>query len=113
MSHIEVVSAAIEEMAGRLGGIAPGTGEFHGQVATHATAAADTAAHEAMTGLMARWATALPQFAEAGDACRPRCTAPRAPTPSPMRPSPRRRTRASAGREHPGGSGRLGADGRS
>lgn len=66
MSHIEVISAAIEEMAGRLSGIAPGTGEFHGQVATHATAAANTAAHEAVSGLMGRWATALPQFAEAG-----------------------------------------------
>jgi uncharacterized protein YukE len=66
VSQIDVVSAAIEEMAGRLSGIAPGTGEFHGQVATHATAAADTPAHEAMSGLMGRWATALPQFAEAG-----------------------------------------------
>lgn len=66
MSQIEVVTAAIEEMAGRLSGIAPGTGEFHGQVVTHATAAADTPAHEAMSGLMARWAAALPQFAEAG-----------------------------------------------
>ena len=67
MSQIEVVTAAIEEMAGRLSGIAPGTGEFHGQVTTHATAAANTPAHEAMSGLMARWATALPQFAEAGE----------------------------------------------
>ena len=67
MSHIEVVSAAIEEMAGRLGGIAPGTGEFHGQVGRHATAAADTPAHEAVSGLMARWAAALPRFAEAGE----------------------------------------------
>jgi uncharacterized protein YukE len=67
VSQIEVVTAAIEEMAGRLGGIAPGTGEFHGQVTMHATAAADTPAHEAMSGLMARWATALPQFAEAGE----------------------------------------------
>jgi hypothetical protein len=62
-----MVTAAIEEMAGRLRGIAPGTGEFHGQVGTHATAAADTPAHEAMSGLMARWAAALPRFAEAGD----------------------------------------------
>ena len=66
MSQIEVVTAAIEEMAGRLSGIAPGTSEFHGQVITRATAAANTPAHEAMSGLMARWATALPQFAEAG-----------------------------------------------
>ena len=66
MSHIEVVTAAIEEMAGRLSGIAPGTSEFHRQVSTHATAAANTGAHEAMSRLMARWATALPQFAEAG-----------------------------------------------
>jgi uncharacterized protein YukE len=66
MSHIEVISAAIEEMAGRLGGIAPGTGEFHAQVSTHAAAAANTGAHEAVSGLMGRWATALPQFAEAG-----------------------------------------------
>lgn len=67
MSHIEVVSAAIEDMAGRLGGIAPGSRDFHGQIATHAAAAADTSAHEAMSGLMARWAAALPRFAEAGD----------------------------------------------
>jgi uncharacterized protein YukE len=67
VSQLEVVTAAIEEMAGRLSGISPGTSEFHGQVITHATAAADTAAHEAMSGLMARWATALPQFAEAGE----------------------------------------------
>ena len=67
MSQIEVVTAAIEEMAGRLSGIAPGSSEFHGQVITHATAAANTPAHEAMSGLMARWATALPQFAQAGE----------------------------------------------
>ena len=67
MSHIEVVTAAIQDMAGRLGGIAPETRAYHGQVATHATAASDTPAHEAMSGLMARWAAALPQFADAGD----------------------------------------------
>ena len=67
MAQIEVVTAAIEEMAGRLSGIAPGTGEFHCQVRTHATAAANTSAHEAVSGLMRRWATALPQFAEAGN----------------------------------------------
>jgi len=66
VSQIDVVTAAIEEMAGRLGGIAPGTGEFHGQVSTHATAAANTPAHEAVSGLMAHWAAALPVFAEAG-----------------------------------------------
>jgi hypothetical protein len=66
VSQLEVVTAAIEDMAGRLSAIAPGAGEFHGQVTTHATAAADTPAHEAVCGLMARWATALPQFAEAG-----------------------------------------------
>ncbi len=67
MSQIEVVSAAIQDMAGRLGGIAPGSREFHGQVTTHSTAAAQTPAHEAMSGLMGRWAAALPQFAEAGE----------------------------------------------
>ena len=67
MSHIEVVTAAIEDMAGRLGGIAPQAGGYHGQVTTHATAASGTPAHEAMSGLMARWATALPRFAEAGE----------------------------------------------
>jgi len=67
MSQIQVVTAAIEDMAGRLSGISPRAGEFHGQVGTHATAAADTPAHEAMSGLMARWAAALPRFAEAGD----------------------------------------------
>ena len=67
MSQINVVTAAIEDMAGRLSGISPGTDEFHGQVTTHATAAAGTPAHEAMSGLMARWAAALPQFADAGD----------------------------------------------
>lgn len=67
MSQIEVVSAAIEEMAGRLGGIAPRAGELHGRVGGHAAAAANTPAHEAVSGLMARWATALPQFAAAGD----------------------------------------------
>jgi hypothetical protein len=67
VSQIDVVTAAIEEMAGHLSAIAPGSSEFHGQVTTHATAAEDTPAHGAMGGLMARWATALPQFAEAGD----------------------------------------------
>lgn len=67
MSQIEVVTAAIEDMAGRLSAVATGSGEFHGQVVTHATAAANTPADEAMGGLMARWATALPRFAEAGD----------------------------------------------
>ncbi len=67
MSQIDVVTAAIEDMAGRLGGIGPGTRDFHDQVGAHTSAAADTPAHGAMSGLMARWATALPQFAEAGD----------------------------------------------
>jgi uncharacterized protein YukE len=67
VSQIEVVTAAIQEMAGRLSGISPQTSELHGQVTTHATAAANTPAHEAMSGLMACWATALPQFAEAGE----------------------------------------------
>ena len=49
MSQIEVVTAAIEEMAGRLSGISPETTEFHGQVTTHATAAANTPAHAAMS----------------------------------------------------------------
>jgi uncharacterized protein YukE len=66
VSQIEVVTAAVEEMAGRLSGISPETSELHGQAGTHATAAANTPAHEAMSGLMARWATSLPQFAEAG-----------------------------------------------
>lgn len=67
MSQIEVVTAAIEEMAGRLSGISPETTEFHSQVTTHATAAANTPAHEAMSGLMARWGASLPRFAEAGE----------------------------------------------
>jgi uncharacterized protein YukE len=67
VSQIQAVTAAIEDMAGRLSGIAPGTSDFHGQVIRHTTAAADTPAHEAMSGLMARWATALPRFAQAGD----------------------------------------------
>lgn len=67
MSQINVVTTAIEDMAGRLSGIAPGTREFHGNVATHATAAANTPAHGAVSGLMGRWAAALPQFAEAGE----------------------------------------------
>jgi uncharacterized protein YukE len=67
VSQIEVITAAIEEMAGHLSGIAPGARDYHGQVTTHATAAANTPAHGAMSGLMARWATALPRFAEAGE----------------------------------------------
>jgi uncharacterized protein YukE len=67
VSQIEVVTAAIEDMAGRLSGIAPGTHELHGQVGVHAEAAANTSAHAAMSGLMGRWATALPRFAEAGE----------------------------------------------
>ncbi len=67
MSQIEVVTAALEEMAGRLSGIGPETTELHGQVTTHAPAAANTPADAAMSGLMARWATALPRFAESGD----------------------------------------------
>jgi hypothetical protein len=42
MSQIEVVTTAIEDMAGRLSGIGPGTRDFHGQVTGHASAAADT-----------------------------------------------------------------------
>ena len=67
VSQIEVVTAAIEDMAGRLGGIAPGSREFHGQITTHATAGVETPAQEAVSGLMGRWAAALPGFAEAGD----------------------------------------------
>jgi uncharacterized protein YukE len=67
MSQIDVVTAAIEDMAGRLSGIGPGTRDFDGQVTRHSSAAADTPAHGAVSGLMASWATALPRFAEAGD----------------------------------------------
>jgi hypothetical protein len=41
MSQIDVVTAAIEDMAGRLSGIGPGTRDFHGQVTRHASAAAE------------------------------------------------------------------------
>jgi hypothetical protein len=41
MSQIDVVTAAIEDMAGRLNGIGPGTRDFHGQVTGHASAAAE------------------------------------------------------------------------
>ena len=67
MSQIDVVTIVIEDMAGRLSGIGPGTRDFHGQVTSHTSAGADTPAHGAVSGLMARWATSLPQFAEAGD----------------------------------------------
>lgn len=67
MSQIHVVTAAIEDMAGRLSGIATGANEFHGQTGRHATAAANTPAHEAVSGLMGRWAAALPRFAQAGE----------------------------------------------
>ncbi|HEY1567064.1 MAG TPA: hypothetical protein VGF68_08610 [Solirubrobacteraceae bacterium] len=67
MSEISVITGAIEEMAGRMDGIAPGTGALHGQVQTHTTAAADTPAHDALSGLMGHWATFLPHFGLAGD----------------------------------------------
>jgi uncharacterized protein YukE len=66
MSEIMVVGGAIESMAGRLSGIAGEVDEYHGQLATHVSAAQDTAAHGTMSGLMARWAAALPEFADAG-----------------------------------------------
>ena len=66
MSQIQVVSATVAEMAGRLGGIAGEVDECHGQVTTHASAAQDTAAHGAMSGLMARWAAMLPRYSQAG-----------------------------------------------
>jgi uncharacterized protein YukE len=67
VSQIEVVTAAIEDMAGHLGAISPATHELHGQVGRHAAAGANTAADGAVSGLMARWAAALPRFAEAGE----------------------------------------------
>jgi hypothetical protein len=67
MSEFSVIAGAIEEMAGRMDGIAPGAGEFHGQIGGHAAAAADTPAHGAVSGLMEHWAAVLPHFGLAGD----------------------------------------------
>jgi hypothetical protein len=65
MSEIKVVGGAIEEMAARLSGIPAEVDEYQGQVATHASAAQGTPAHDAMTGLMAHWAAMLPQYSDA------------------------------------------------
>jgi len=67
MSEISVITGAIEEIAGRMDGISPGTGALHGQIQGHASAAADTPAHEALSGLMDHWAAVLPHFALSGD----------------------------------------------
>ena len=67
MSEISVITGAIEDMAGRIDGISPGAGALHGQVQTHSTAAADTPAHDALSGLMGHWAAVLPHFGLAGD----------------------------------------------
>jgi hypothetical protein len=67
MSEISVITGAIEDMAGRIDGISPGVGALHGQVHTHSTAAADTPAHDALSGLMGHWAAVLPHFGLAGD----------------------------------------------
>jgi hypothetical protein len=65
MSEIRVAGGAIEQMAGRLRGIPGEVDEYQGQVVAHATAAQDTPAHEAMSGLMAHWAAMLPQYSQA------------------------------------------------
>ncbi len=67
MPEISVITGAIEEMAGRMDGISPGTGALHGQIQGHASAAADTPAHAALSGLMEHWAAVLPHFALSGD----------------------------------------------
>jgi hypothetical protein len=67
MSELSVITGAIEEMAGRMDGISPGTGALHGQVHAHASAAADTSAHDALNGLMGHWAAVLPHFGSAGE----------------------------------------------
>ncbi len=70
MSEFSVITSAIEDMAGRLTGIADGAEGWHGQVSTHASAAAQTPAHDAVSGLMARWAATLPHFGLAGERLR-------------------------------------------
>jgi uncharacterized protein (DUF2235 family) len=70
MSQFSVITGAIEDMASRLTGIADGAEGWHGQVSTHASAAAQTPADEAVSGLMARWAATLPHFGLAGERLR-------------------------------------------
>jgi hypothetical protein len=65
MSEITVVGGAIEEMAARLSSIPGEVDGCHEQVATHASAAQGTPAHDAMTGLMAHWAAMLPHYSDA------------------------------------------------
>jgi hypothetical protein len=67
MSEFSVITGAIEEMAGRMDVISPDTDALHGQIQVHASAAADTPAHGAVSGLMIHWATVLPHFGLAGE----------------------------------------------
>lgn len=67
MSEFSVVTSAVEAMAARLEGISDGVAEYHDQVSTHASAAAQTPVDGALGGLMGHWAAVLPHFGLAGE----------------------------------------------
>ena len=55
---------------GRLAGMSTQIRAAHGAMGAHVGAAAGTHGHEVVQGSFARWAAALPQFAEAADRLR-------------------------------------------
>ncbi|HEY5431563.1 MAG TPA: hypothetical protein VIK04_20775 [Solirubrobacteraceae bacterium] len=67
MSQLHVAPEQVVQSAGRLSRISAEIGEVHGQVGARAGAAAGTRADATVQGSFNRWATALPQFAQAAD----------------------------------------------
>jgi hypothetical protein len=67
MSEFRVITDAVNDISGRLGGIGPEVSTFHGAASGHATAAAGTGAAPALEGLMGHWSSVLPLYALSAD----------------------------------------------
>jgi hypothetical protein len=67
MSEFSVVTSEVEGMSARLGGISRDAEELQRQAGLHASAAAQTPADGALSGLMGQWAAVLPRFGLAGE----------------------------------------------
>jgi len=67
MSSFQVLPAEVTDAAARLSSISGGVVDVHGRLGACSGAAADTPAESAVSGLLGRWSSILPQFAASAE----------------------------------------------
>lgn len=67
MSGFQVLPIAVTDAATRLSSISGGVRDVHNRLGAHSDAAAGTPAEGAVSGLLGRWNSVLPQFAASAE----------------------------------------------